>query len=56
MLSDLFEWKNTCFPYEDYLTFNLDEMTESECLERLTGEREVAGSIPGAGLILRVLK
>ena len=30
--SDLFEWENPCFPYEDYSTFNLDEMTESECL------------------------
>ena len=29
VLSDLFEWKNTCFPYEDY-TFNLNEMTKSE--------------------------
>ena len=24
--------KNTCFPYEDYSTFNLSEMTESERL------------------------
>ena len=32
VLSDLFEWKNPCFPYEDYSPFNLDEMTESECL------------------------
>ena len=32
VLSDLFEWKNPCFPYEDYSTFNLNEMTESECL------------------------
>ena len=32
VLSDLFEWKNPCFPYEDHSTFNLDEMTESECL------------------------
>ena len=32
VLSHLFEWKNTCFPYEDYSPFNLDEMTESECL------------------------
>ena len=31
-LSDLFEWKNPWFPYEDYSPFNLDEMTESECL------------------------
>ena len=31
-LSDLFERKNPCFPYEDYSPFNLDEMTESECL------------------------
>ena len=32
VLSDLFAGKNTCFPYEDYSTFNLNEMTESECL------------------------
>lgn len=32
VLSDLFEWKNPCFPYEDYSPFNQDEMTESECL------------------------
>ena len=32
VLSDLFEWKNTCFPYEDYSVFKLNEMTESECL------------------------
>ena len=31
-LSDLFDWKNTCFANEDYSTFNLNEMTESECL------------------------
>ena len=31
-LSDLFEWKNPCFPYKEYSSFNLDEMTESECL------------------------
>ena len=31
-LSDLFERKNPRFPYEDYSPFNLDEMTESECL------------------------
>ena len=33
VLSDLFERKNRCFPYEDQPTFNLNErMTESECL------------------------
>ena len=32
VLCDLFEWKNPYFPYEDYSPFNLDEMTESECL------------------------
>ena len=32
MLSDLFEWKNLYFPYEGYSTFNLNNMTESECL------------------------
>ena len=28
----------------------------AQSVERLTAEREVVGSIPGAGLILRVLK
>ena len=28
----------------------------SQLVERLTAEREVAGSIPGAGPLLRVLK
>ena len=32
VLSDLYEWKNTCFPYKDYSTFDLREMTDSECL------------------------
>ena len=32
VLPDLFDWKNSCFPYEDYSPFNLDEMIESECL------------------------
>ena len=34
-LSDLFERKNTCFPYEDYSTFNRSEIrTEFECLKK----------------------
>ena len=37
-----------------YCCFNCAGLAQS--LERLTAEREVAGSIPGAGLILRVLK
>ena len=42
VLSDLFEWKNTCFPYEDYSTFNLNEMTESECLSEFRfGKRDI---------------
>ena len=32
MLSDLFEWKNVFLLHKDYSTFNLNEMTESECL------------------------
>ena len=32
VLSEIFEWKNTCFPHEDYSTFNLNEMTESAYL------------------------
>ena len=39
MLSDLFEWKNLCFLYEDYSTFNLNEMTESECLSEFRFEK-----------------
>ena len=27
VLPNLFDWKNSCFPYEDYSPFNLDEMT-----------------------------
>ena len=42
VLSDLFEWKNTCFPYEDYLTFKLNEMTVSECLSEFRfGKRDI---------------
>ena len=42
VLSDLFEWKNPCFPYEDYSTFNLNEMTESECLSEFRfGKRDI---------------
>ena len=36
--SDIFEWENTCFPYEDYSTCNLNEMTESDWTECLTPE------------------
>ena len=39
VLSDLFEWKNLCFLYEDYSTFNLNEMTESECLSEFRFEK-----------------
>ena len=35
-------------------TYNRAGLAQS--VERLTGEREVAGSIPGVGTILRVLK
>ena len=31
-LSDLYGWKNTCFLYKDYSTFDRHEMTESEWL------------------------
>ena len=42
MLSDLFEWKNACFLYEDYSTSNLNEMTESGCLSELRfGKRDI---------------
>ena len=42
VLSDLLEWKNLCFPYEGYLTFNLNNMTESECLSEFRfGQRDI---------------
>ena len=42
VLSDLFEWKNLCFPYEGYSTFNLNEMTESKCLSEFRfGKRDI---------------
>ena len=42
VLPDLFEWKNTCFPHKDYSTFNLNEMTESECLSEFRfGKRDI---------------
>ena len=42
VLSDIFEWKNTCFPYEDYSTFNLNDMTESEYLSVFRfGKRDI---------------
>ena len=38
----LFEWKNACLPYEDYTAFNLNEMTESECLSEIRfGKRDI---------------
>ena len=41
-LSDVFEWKNTCFPYEDYSIFKLSKMTESECLSEFRfGKRDI---------------
>ena len=42
VLSDRFEWKNPCFPREDYSTINLNEMTESECLSEVRfGKRDI---------------
>ena len=36
------DWQNTCFPYEDYSTFNQREMTESECLSEFKfGKRDI---------------
>ena len=37
-----------------FLNFTIKRLDQS--VERLTAEREVGGSIPGAGPILRVLK
>ena len=43
-----------------YLTIQITRETSvaglAQSVERLTAEREVAGSIPGAGPILRVLE
>ena len=34
--------KAPAFPYEDYSTFNLNEMTESECLSEFRfGKRDI---------------
>ena len=42
VLYDLFELKNTCFLNEDYSTFNVNEMTESECLSEFRlGKRDI---------------
>ena len=42
VLSEIFEWKNTCFPHEDYSTFNLNEMTESAYLSEFRfGKRDI---------------
>ena len=42
MLSDLFEWKNAFLLHKDYSTFNLNEMTESECLSEFRfGKRDI---------------
>ena len=41
------------------MIYNLDNLIAArlaQSVERLTAEREVAGSFPGAGPILRVLK
>ena len=41
-----FEWINTAYSRDK----------KNQSIERLAAEREVAGSIPGAGPLLRVLK
>ena len=41
-----FEWINTAYSRDK----------KNQSVERLAAEREVAGSIPGAGPLLRVLK
>ena len=42
VLSDLFEAKSTCFSQVDYSTFNLNEMTEFECLSEFRfGKRDI---------------
>ena len=39
-LSDLFDSKNPCFPYEDYVLFALDEMTDIPLLTEVLGVPE----------------
>ena len=54
MLSDFFEWKNTCFPQKDYSTFNLNEMTESECLSEFRfGKRDILMSLEIAVFLIK---
>ena len=45
---------NILWPYTRIMHVTAAGLAQS--VERLTAEREVAGSIPGAGPILRVLK
>ena len=46
------EWLST----KEFLKFLLTAARLAQSLERLTAEREVAGSIPGTGPTLRVLR
>ena len=48
------EYKVCNLPNIDFLVLTLPVI--AQLVERLTAEREVAGSIPEAGTILRVLK
>ena len=57
MLSDLFEWKNTCFPYKDYSTFNLNKMTASKGLSAFRfGKRDPPIAVFHIKFISSVLK
>ena len=51
---------NALYPTDDsllrLLVISAPAAGLAQSIERLTAEREVAGSIPGAGPILRVLK
>ena len=55
MLSDLFEWKNAFLLHKDYSTFNLNEMTESECLSEFRfGKRDILIHIKFISSILKI--
>ena len=49
--------KESCYVYTTISTTELSTAAVfAQSVKRVTAEREVAGSIPGAGPILRVLK
>ena len=64
VLNEIIKTKKKAFKINSIFKVDNQEITDpvdiaaglAQSVERLTAEREVAGSIPGAGPILRVLK